>query len=822
MSSKKRIFMMFCVLIPIFFLLWEVTVTFRNVTTLKVDENNMFLDIEYKQFKAKNEIDNLEAVLDRFDLIPPLSLDSKPLNFGLSANFYLLKLKNVGTKSLDLTIMLDNPTTDSVDIYKVPDVSQPLYELGSSRTDNSISQKALPSIRFHLQPIETSTLLIKTRTDGTPNLPLIIFETEKFQQYKDAVYLLWGGFIAIVLLMSIYNLILFIGNGDKLYLFYIGYAFMFLTVLSIIHGFGSYLFPKTLLSLLNQNLIFFYYWIGVFLTLFTLYFLKLQKKHPKIKKMVLGFTALLGGLSLTSLFMPEYIAAQLFFTMQSLMYIMCLAMVIKSFGTSAKWAKFYIISWLPLLIGAGIGTMLMMGELDYSFFTRHAALLGVLFEMTFISMALAERLRQSESERLYYATHDQTFDMPYVNQINPELLATDESVSSINSFSLISVQVEKFEFLLGILDKSELVHAIVTFVEDMKSNLSNDLMLLNIDKQFNKTVGIIDGNTFAFFVSSNDAVLLKSVIEKITSKQSIIYRVDSLDISIKYRIGVATIQKDDIDIDKLMHQSNLAILKAKLLQLPFCFFDKELEIEHDADKTLARQLQEQIQLNELNINLKYIDPIEPKMAKLVIPTVNIHNNKLEQFGDIFSIDENMFIFTKEFGFLEGFTKLYINESLKLFSANETEKKTMLLIKIDSSMVTQSWFASYFSFVLMNNNINPKSLLIEVLDAESLFDKKLLDSSIRELKHSGVMVSFKLGRLPDSNLIDIISASVDYLILSNAMLGIRLNRLNHNFEMMLLNELKKELQVSFIIEDLGEKLDIEKLRESGIVYSINGI
>ena len=98
-------------------------------------------------------------------------------------------------------------------------------------------------------------------------------------------------------------------------------------------------------------------------------------------------------LAVTSLFIPENLAAPIFFTEMGVLYVACIVLIYNKLRSGFRWAKFYVFSWIPLIIGAAIQPMELTGFLPYSFATRHAFLAAILCEVILMAMALADRVR---------------------------------------------------------------------------------------------------------------------------------------------------------------------------------------------------------------------------------------------------------------------------------------------------------------------------------------------------------------------------------------------------------------------------------------------
>lgn len=564
----------------------QISSLLNNVLSLNYDEDNFSLDIKMKRFQAEVANLSIEEVNNNFKKLPFIPIDSRPLGFGTHDNWYYLSLKNVSSAEQNLVVLIDNPTLDEIDIYTIGIETKILAKIGDSRENENLTQKALPHFELNIAKHQQKEILIRTKSTGTPNFPLAIYNSEDFDRFKNAVFLLWGGFIAVVIVMSLYNLVLFMGNSEKIYIWYVVYILLFLVVLSVLHGFSNFLFPSGLYSFVNEKLIFFYYWLAIALTQFTYLFFE-KDNHPLIKKGTSYFIRFLALFSVSALILDEYKSAQLFFPIQSVIYCLCLLMIFFSAKKNLNWAKYYVISWVPLLVGAAIGTLLMIGKIEYDFWTRHATMLGVFFEMAFISLALAERIRVSESKRLFEATHDQEFKLPNVALVKE---CYDRSVNHVNFYSLsvMVISIDNFDYLKKSCDNKTLTEAIYAFIDRIDILVSNNIELLNIDpKTENQKVGILGDSSLILLLQSDDKPLIQKAIEELCDLDIPAFKSSGATFNFKYTIGLASTKNRQMTFEEISRSASLAVNFAKENFLPFAAYDKDL-VTKTAETSLVR------------------------------------------------------------------------------------------------------------------------------------------------------------------------------------------------------------------------------------------
>jgi EAL domain-containing protein (putative c-di-GMP-specific phosphodiesterase class I) len=562
MSKFSKWSLILFITIPILFFWSGIINSLIGIDDLSLSQDDMTVGIQHKVLVDRSNTLTLNDVVTKLDEFTELPLNKVKVDFGNIGFWYQIEITNTLNSTRELTVLFDNPMIDVINIYQYIDGQYTFVRsLGDSNLANSKEKMAFPNYKINLPAKQELSFLIYTTTMGAATkLPISIFDTENFYRFKDAVYLLWGAFIGIIAVMSVYNLILFYGSKEKIYILYIGYIAAFLIELGVVHGYGAYIMPLSLFDFFSKNIVSINFLLGYFSLMFALNFLKFNEEpERRITRFAYLLTKLNLLFALLSLFIVEYISAQIFFTLQVFLYALGIIMMYVKVKEGVRWANFYIISWLPLLVGSAIGPLLLTGYIEYSFFSRHALLFGVIFEITFMAMALAHRLRMSEMERLYQASHDHLFGFANSNLL--EMKVEDIIEKNIKpDFSIIIISISKYESIVPYLPLDSLKSIVYQFVTDVERELSNELLLIDIDKktEYLKTAMIREG-VFAFLVSSNDEHLLKNVMKRFASLQPITYSSGDLTLNIKCLIGASAYTSAIKTTNELVNKAQQAI-----------------------------------------------------------------------------------------------------------------------------------------------------------------------------------------------------------------------------------------------------------------------
>ena len=563
----------------------------ERANNLPLKSTDLSIRVEQSYFLDESGSSSIDQMFHSLEQFKKVSLNTAPTAFGPQNYWYKLEITNLTYKQRPLSILFDNPMLDYLDVYVIDKNSyRQVRSLGDKSLSNSREELAFPSYEFELEELGSIELLIKTRTNGAASLPISLFEHEDYVQYKVITYMVWGAFIGVSLLIAVYNLILYIGVRDKAYLLYIGYVIAFLLELGVVHGFLVYLTPISVFDFLSTNIITLNYFIAYFSLMFAYYFLQFDQE-PKSKlgktSVVVSQLYLVGAV--VSLCIVEYVAASIFFSSQFILYLVAGAFIVVRIKQRVKWASYYMISWLPLLAGAAIGPLLLTGNFEYSFWARHALLFGVLFEMTFISMGLAERLRKIEQEKEYHSNHDPIFGLCNSNKLETafnQLVAEKKP-----NFSLLVFNIANYEAIVPYVQRSQLKRMVRRFAQDVEQEMSTSLLVKEIDNavKLNKLVMIRDG-MFGLLVYSTDLHLLQSVVAQFAAKQPLNYQQGKTSINFNCYIGVAFYTEQLAHSLDLVNRGLQAIELAQENGAHYGFYDKEVHTRNKRKAILAADL----------------------------------------------------------------------------------------------------------------------------------------------------------------------------------------------------------------------------------------
>jgi len=219
----------------------------------------------------------------------------------------------------------------------------------------------------------------------------------RFVEYALAEYYLYGIFYGMILIISLYNMLIYSAMREIKYLYYTFYIISVGVFAMSVDGVGyQYLWrnsPEWNQVAHGVSLFAIIFWA----ILFSKKFLSLKIRAPKINTLlnvVFGLRILLFGYALFfdhSIFQNRNI--------ELIPLIIIFAGSISVFNRGYKPARFFIVAFGVLFLGFILKAMLMLSIIPFTTLTYYSLHICFVFEMLFLSFALSDRVRILKENR---------------------------------------------------------------------------------------------------------------------------------------------------------------------------------------------------------------------------------------------------------------------------------------------------------------------------------------------------------------------------------------------------------------------------------------
>tara|TARA_R110002073_G_scaffold89852_7_gene212544 strand:- start:8634 stop:9668 length:1035 start_codon:yes stop_codon:yes gene_type:complete len=241
----------------------------------------------------------------------------------------------------------------------------------------------------------------------------------------DLPSLLLGMFFGLMIVMAIYNLFLYFSLKDKAYILYVGTTvFSILTTVST-NGLGDqFLWPNS--PGLDSYIYITFAGISMFFSSrFAAIFLKLNEYNKRLDQFmwVIAYLSLL--LTVLSLFLTIEQITPFGRWLVLLSFPSYIAVAVIVYKKGFKPAMFYLIAWIPYVLGLMTRTMHGAGWLPSNQLVLSSIEIGGALEIVLLSFALAYRIKEMQEENALISKQLQE----YISQV----VILEEKIQSVNT-----------------------------------------------------------------------------------------------------------------------------------------------------------------------------------------------------------------------------------------------------------------------------------------------------------------------------------------------------------------------------------------------------
>ncbi len=325
--------------------------------------------------------------------------DADFTNTNLTSAYWLnFSVINHTTDLTDFIIEMYDYDINEVDLY-IKDKKGGYIEKKSGQDFPFHSRDfAHKNICFKLSiPLDDTTEVYMRLYSNTINVFEPVIKThEQFYAYSLMEYVLLGLFYGFMMLIILYNFISFLILRVRHYLYYIMYASAMLIFLMSKNGTGfQYLWPFypklnnhiDSLSLTTST---------VFLSLFTMDFLKIKNAKSSLYK-VFQFIILL---ELTAILIHSIYPSTTLCTILNILFIqICFWVGVNRYNNGLTSAKWFVWAFIFLNLFFLIFWLEYMNWLPSSIFTVYALNIGVIIQFIFLSLSITESIKNLEREK---------------------------------------------------------------------------------------------------------------------------------------------------------------------------------------------------------------------------------------------------------------------------------------------------------------------------------------------------------------------------------------------------------------------------------------
>lgn len=817
----------YLLLFMFFVLIYQYLISISDPTSKALISGQQGIIINESYYLDKTRTLTLEQLRQSNELLIPQGLNTIPWSFEQQAYWIHLTISNSQNDSVKLRVHFANPMLEQLDIYQLNHeevLSEKQHrKLGWQQDRLSRLDRAIPSHEIQLAAQSSTQVYIRIATEGIAKTPIRFYLQDDFAQLVSFSLLIWGSFVGILIAISLYNLVLYWGLKDGIYLVYIGYITSVLMMLGVVLGFGHYIWPESIIRYLRINIVAVNTALMIFSIAFAILFFNAHKNRTRIVTACLYFLAYLIAFALISLGLPEYISAPIFFLSMVFVYPLALALIIQQMMKNYHWARLYIISWVPLLIAGALQPMGLTGVIKDSFLIHHALMIGVLIEVVLMAMALAVRMQYKKTRALYKATHEPETQLANINLLESK---AQQLISQKQRFSLAVISIESFSNLLPYVsntDNNDLMIMLTKNIERRLHQQDNFIVLEHVKKQPHKIAKINEG-TFAVLIELTSKPVkererINRQLEFVAKEMTTGAQVGELLINLTFKIGVSLIDEEaqTTSISDRLKQAYQALEQGKNASQTISYYQQEQALNVAQRLALAADLQQALRQNHLQLYHQ--------------PQINLTNKQVDGSEALLRwthsekgfIPPDTFIqLAEDTGVINELTLWVIDKACQQLEQliQEGHKQHNVSVNISGQDIAEKNFLDNIRGIVNRYDIPLNCLTFELTESVMVNDFHHLSQVMQALSEMGIQVAIDDYGTGYSSLLYISQLPFNEIKIDKSFV-INLTESERNLTIVRTTiEMAKSLELKIVAEGI-ENSEIEKILEQHKCHIVQG-
>lgn len=296
---------------------------------------------------------------------------------------------------------------------------------------------------------ETVVCYFKVTSHEFADIRIAFRSVNRFVYYALNEYLLYGMFYGMIVIISLYNFLVYLAIREIKNIYYIFYILSVALYAASLDGIGFQFLWPNMPQLNSYATGFALYSLIIWALLFTRKFLSTRANAPELDRAILGMI-----IARTLLFVIALFFFPSFLTYRNI-EIIPLSLIfytgIKVWMGNYKPARFFVIAYGILFLGFFLRTLVHFNILPFTILSHYSLHISFGVEMLFLTFALGDRIRILKDNRdraLRRIIHQHEFNMQLKDTVNRELeQKVQERTTELNhknhELELINSRLEK-------------------------------------------------------------------------------------------------------------------------------------------------------------------------------------------------------------------------------------------------------------------------------------------------------------------------------------------------------------------------------------------
>nr|NQU93328.1 sensor histidine kinase [Bacteroidota bacterium] len=445
------------ILIVIGFFLFIITVSASKIPVYNVGDEKQQLN----NFSVGLIIDPGRK-LD-IDKIAEMQESSTLVNsrFTISSIFenywFIIKIKNVSSETIEQIVGFDEVYMETADIYYQTDTGWHHEQNGLSQPMNLRQiENRCPVFYVSLQPGETKTIYLKLHSKFALVVGVFVEDIPVFAKSEQTKIIGYWSYFGAALAILLYNLFLLFHVRERVYLYYVIYAFCLIIFTFLYSGYSLYVNPNPSLHyILHASIAL----VGAFISLFTRELLKPKNVFKWIDKVLIGISTIYFMLAILIVIDIYFYQWLVLFGMPSMLFLLFTGII--SLIKKVPLARYYVIAMSGYLIGLFMIAAVNLALIPFNAVTRYGFLIGSFIELSVFSLALGYRIKLLQEEKIIYQNKLLVSEKSMKSRLEVQVMERTEELTAIteeleSTNNELSLQIQENEKAYDALKKSEM------------------------------------------------------------------------------------------------------------------------------------------------------------------------------------------------------------------------------------------------------------------------------------------------------------------------------------------------------------------------------
>lgn len=651
-------------------------------------------------------------------------------------------------------------------------------------------------IPITLSSEEETTLLVRKQGNSPLLTPFKLFDEQGSIEQKERNLLFWTFIISSLGILLAHNIFVFILLRQPGFIYYLGLNVIIFLALGVITGFSRWIFSEDMSKWLI-NYLFVVFGIGAWILFrFTVQFL--QEVHIPSRKSLLrkyGDGIFIAFLILTQLVSVKS-SAMLFAALEVFMLIVCFYWGIKAYLKGFTAVRFYLFSWLFLIIGSMLNTLIFWKLLPINIITESIFPVACILQLLGFSFAFADKAKHIEQNRQLQAITDLPTGLPnrtyYFDQLPKSLKELDKSSPSL---VLIMIDMSNYQSLSQALGPAKADSVICEAIRNIHQQLIDLTGLLSFPLPNKNTKKLIRLTAAHLVLISTEPDRLKQLIRDLQKILDNPTQIDKIHFRHQYKIGSVLYPSQGNNLNKLYKNALTASQSVTYSSGNWAPFTDNVKNNHAHQLNLVTLLTNDIEHEKLYFDIQ--------------PQVNLTNHGIvggevlirwhnEHLGQVSPAE---FIpLAEQTGLIYKLTDMLIE---KVFSWASEHPQVLasqcLSINISALDLLQEGFARRMIDNAIKHQLSAQKFTIEITETSVFDNNETVHKNVKQLHKAGFKIAIDDFGVGYSSMQNLVALETDEL------------KIDQFFVMNLLNDPQSQILCRNMI-DLSKALEITSVAE----------